>query len=194
MYKILNITKINPKKYYNILNVNDNNKINKFLNYDDKMRALGSIILQKEYISNIYNDICLKDIIIEYTKYGKPYYKNLNYNISHDNDLVIIVYSNTENSIGVDIMKYRQINICNYYNNFTLKEREKITNNTFLNYWCAKEAFIKAIGFGLTIDLKTIEFIIDENTIIYDNQKYLVNFLEIQDYICAYVQIPEIQS
>ena len=58
MYKLLNINEI--KDYAHYLNEIDENKINKFIRREDKLRAVGSIILQKDYIVSKY-------IILKYT-------------------------------------------------------------------------------------------------------------------------------
>ena len=185
MYKLLNINDICIYEHY--LNDYDKMKITKFVKKEDCLRAIGSIILQKEYIQskkdNIYD---LRQIVIQYTIYGKPYYDNLLYNVSHDCDYVIIVYSDRYD-IGVDIMKHRSINMYTFYDYFSLHERSLITNDTFIEFWCAKEAFVKAIGLGLNVDLKTVEYI--DGNIHYNNKLYNVKFIDIVGYICAYVQI-----
>ena len=127
----------------------------------------------------------MKEIIIQYTEFGKPFYKNLYYNVSHDADLVIIVYNNKP--IGVDIMKKKSINIFNLYDCFTLREKQCLTNDNFLSYWCAKEAFLKALGVGLSVEMSSIEYV--NNHIVYEGKEYKVEFIEIPFYVCIFVEI-----
>lgn len=192
MYKLLNINNIIVENYNHFLNENDKTKINKYINHNDRIRSLGSIILQKECIMSVYKNLVPNEIIINYTKDGKPYYNDvINYNISHDNDLVIILYCITENicNVGVDIMKYKIVDIHNYKSCFSELEKNNLSTETFFKFWCAKEAFLKAIGQGLLIDLHLVEFNIDNNTIKYLDQIHQVHFINIPDYVCAYVTI-----
>ena len=183
MYRILHINDI--KEYAHYLNEVDELKVNKFIKNDDKLRAIGSIILQKDYIREIFDKMEYKDIVIQYTEYGKPYYNCLNYNVSHDKDLVIMVYSNDNKPIGVDIMKDTRINIHQFGDHFTVREKSQLSQDNFLIYWCAKEAFVKAIGIGMTIEMSLVEYA--NQTITYNGRSYRVLFIDVPDYICAYV-------
>lgn len=183
MHRFLNINDI--KEYAHYLNKVDEIKVNKFIKNDDRMRAIGSIILQKDYILSKNPDLDYKDIIIQYTDFGKPYYKELVYNISHDAELIIIVYFET-GSVGVDIMKCKHINFHQYRDYFTKREFFNLTPDNFLSYWCAKEAFLKAIGYGFFIEMSSIE-VINANILCYNGTEYNVDFIEIPDYCCAVV-------
>jgi 4'-phosphopantetheinyl transferase len=182
MYNLLNIHNIQSYEHY--LNEVDEIKVNKFIRREDKLRAIGSIILQKEYIISKYPQD-LKEIIIKYTEFGKPFYKNLNYNVSHDADIVIIVYSNKH--IGVDIMKMKPVPIYKFNDCFTIREKQYLTPLNFLSYWCAKEAFLKALGQGLSVEMSSIEFIKDH--IVYEGNEYKVEFIEIPFYVCIFVEL-----
>ncbi|PKY37524.1 putative 4'-phosphopantetheinyl transferase SFP [Rhizophagus irregularis] len=97
----------------------------------------------------------------------------INFNISHHGDWVVLVAS--ENSlIGVDVMKVElPSNQTLEYFFETLKDRfsdyewSTITNpnytefqqlHQFYQFWCLKESYVKAIGLGLSLDLRSIEF------------------------------------
>ena len=97
--------------------------------------------------------------------------------------MVILVYSDS-GSIGVDIMKRKHINIYNFYDCFSNRERYNLTQANFLSYWCAKEAFMKANLFP--IEMKDIEFI--NGVIKYDGLEYAVEFIDIKDYCCVYIK------
>jgi len=184
MHRILNINDIHDYEQY--LNEADEIKVNKYVRRDDQLRAIGSIILQKDYIQTRYN-LEFKDIVIQHTELGKPFYKDLVYNISHDSDLVVIVYSESGTSVGVDIMKQKSVNIYQFGEYFSTREKCDMNKDNFFYYWCAKEAFAKALGLGLSIDLASVEFI--NNQIYYYDTKYKVEFIEIPFYVCISVEI-----
>ena len=134
-------------KYCNKMDIN---KINKFKKENDKLRALGSIILQKNLVYNIKNnEDCYdyKKIIIKKKENGKPYilYNNMmvNYNVSHDEDIVVIIYKNNID-IGIDIiLASRKIN-------FKIENFGKGFNRHQL--WTLIEAYYKYIGTGINFD------------------------------------------
>jgi len=184
MHRILNINDIQEYKHH--LNAADEIKVNKYVKREDQLRAIGSIILQKDYIQTKYN-LEFKDIVIQHTELGKPFYKDLVYNISHDSDLVVIVYSDSGTSVGVDIMKQKSVNIYQFADSFSQREKWELNRDNFFNYWCAKEAFVKALGVGLSIDLSSVEFI--NNQIHYYDAKYKVEFIEIPFYVCIFITV-----
>ena len=128
-----------------------------------------------------------KEIVIQYSEFGKPGFKDLVYNISHDSDLIVIVWSDPGTSVGIDIMKQKSINIYQFTNSFSPREKLDLNKDNFLSYWCAKEAFAKALGLGLSIDLSSVEFI--GNKIHYYGAEYKVEFIEIPFYVCIFVEI-----
>ncbi len=185
MYRILNINDVREYKHY--LNETDEQKVKKYVKGEDQLRAIGSIILQKDYICSKYPSD-FKEIIIQHNELGKPFYKDLVYNVSHDSDLVIIAYSDDSSaSIGVDIMKLKSVNIYQFSDFFSIREKCDLTQANFLSYWCAKEAFAKALGQGLTIDLSSVEFI--NGKIHYYGVEYTVEFIEIPLYCCAIITV-----
>ncbi len=184
MHRILNIHDIQEYKHY--LNEADETKVNKYVKREDQLRAIGSIVLQKDYIQTKYN-LDLKEIVIQHAEFGKPFYKDLVYNISHDSDLVVIVYSESGTSVGIDIMKQKSVNIYQFGDSFSTREKCDLNKNNFFYYWCAKEAFAKALGVGLSIDLASVEFI--GNKIHYYGAEYKVEFIEIPLYVCIFVKI-----
>ena len=176
-------------KLVDIRNIQDNltdAKVSRFVRTEDRLRATGSILLQKEYIRSHYPELDYRDIVIQRTEYGKPFYRDLVYNVSHDSDLVIIAYSES-GSIGVDIMKLCDVDITPYLDCFSDREKATLTNANFFSYWCAKEAFVKALGVGLSINLSSVEFI--DGAIWYDGNVYPVDRIDIDDmyYCCVLV-------
>jgi len=177
-YKLLDIRDIRDYTHYL-----DDNKVNRFVRTEDRLRAIGSILLQKDYIRSHYPELDYRDIVIQRTELGKPFYRDLVYNISHDSDLVIIAYSES-GSIGVDIMKLRDVDITQYLDCFSDREKARLTSVNFFSYWCAKEAFVKALGVGLSINLSSVEFI--DGAIWYNGNVYPVDRIDIDElYHCC---------
>ena len=188
MHRLLCINDIQEYDHY--LNDMDRSKIKRLVQGADRLRAIGSIILQKDYIASVY-PMDRKDIHIQYGEYGKPFYKELQYNVAHDQDYIIIVYSNG-GPIGVDLMKRKHVNIYNYGNCFTAREKYNLTTENFIVYWCVKEALVKAIGIGLRIDLDKVEYDAANCVIYYEQESYKVSFINVSnDYICAVIVLPD---
>jgi len=127
-----------------------------FVRYEDMMRgALGRIAVKK--ISSSYLGKDAKDIQIKCESFGKPYLccsgKRLpiNYNLSHSGEIVMVAFGQNI-PIGVDVQEIKQIQeyqrLAEYY--FSPEERAA---DSFFKYWTAKEAYVKAIGYGLYKDL-----------------------------------------
>ncbi|CAG8528504.1 8495_t:CDS:2 [Paraglomus occultum] len=101
----------------------------------------------------------------------------VDFNVSHHGDWVVLVAS--ENCrVGIDVMKIEEP----YNENietFLESLREQLSKtewdaisapdypilklHRFYRYWCLKESYIKAIGVGLAMSLKKLDFHIDES-------------------------------
>jgi 4'-phosphopantetheinyl transferase len=115
---------------------------------------------------------CLaKDIEFEGNEFGKPSLKatssnnDLMFNMSHSGDLVIVAVA-TRRLVGVDIEFMRPLRDMTAVaeRNFTPNERvvlEKASlgekEHVFYTCWTRKEAFIKAVGRGLSIPLTSFD-------------------------------------
>ena len=99
-----NLRLISDGQFRTVLsNVSDYEKyrvISKRLLTDRKM-ALASILLQRRYISQI-TGLQSSALEISRTKYGKPYFDGLHYNVSHHDGIVVLV--GFSDNVGVDIV------------------------------------------------------------------------------------------
>lgn len=102
-----------------------------------------------------------------YTPYGKPEIagSRIRFNVSHSEDRAIIGLT-LDDPLGVDVERLRPVQDC-----LGLAERffsdpersqlaslpEELHNEAFLNCWTRKEAFIKALGEGLSHPLDTFQ-------------------------------------
>ncbi len=151
---------------YAILSNDEKERANRFYFEKDRNSYIVSRALLRILIGKYLNQKP-DSIIFKYAKYDKPYisehlnYLNLQFNVSHSHGKVLIGFTKIRN-IGVDIELVRTLegaaDIVN--RNFSQYERhiynslpKSLQDRAFFNCWTRKEAFIKAIGKGLTYPL-----------------------------------------
>ncbi len=106
-------------------------------------------------------------IIFGYAQHGKPFLpgSRLHFNVSHANELALIALS-IDRQVGVDLEHIRPVpdaaaiarrffSPTEVESLFSLPESEQLA--AFYNCWTRKEAYIKAIGDGLTFPLDQFE-------------------------------------
>jgi len=138
---------------------------------DSKQYIVSRGSLRK--ILSEYIHIDSYSINFSYTEFAKPFLENskIHFNLSHSGDWCCIAVSLIKD-IGIDIEKVREMEdvskIAERY--FALNEFEHIKNfegtdqiNEFFRIWTLKEAFIKAVGEGLSFPLKNFSVISDKN-------------------------------
>ncbi|KAJ3331403.1 hypothetical protein HDU76_003293 [Blyttiomyces sp. JEL0837] len=118
---------------------------------------------------------------IEKTEYGRlflnmPQHPNkIDFNISHHNSYVVIIATTIPNThVGIDVTHIdptpTSISPTNdffasFESQFTKHEWDIINScsemdrlHTFYQTWCLKECYVKVLGVGLGLDLKSVEF------------------------------------
>ena len=126
----------------------------------------------------------LKDMLREYkidytedmtkkTDYGKPYladYPDIYFNLSHSEGIVACIVENRE--CGIDCEKVREYRPNVMKRAFSEKEQAMIQSAPeserdmlFFTLWTLKEAYIKAIGKGLSFPMNEAEFLIENGKI-----------------------------
>lgn len=124
---------------------------------------------------------CLKPLNIAYcsdtsitkNKYGKPSlteYPDIKYNISHADGISACMVS--EHECGIDCENVREYRPNVMKRAFSDEEKNMIDsapenqkNLLFFRLWTLKEAYIKAIGMGLSFPMKQANFSFDDNKI-----------------------------
>jgi 4'-phosphopantetheinyl transferase len=116
------------------------------------------------------------DIRLEADTFGKPFLsdsdarKFLTFNMSHSSEVVVVALA-CGRQIGVDVEKMRPLNDLAGIaeSNFTPQERAFLSHHrpenqgcAFFRCWVRKEAYIKAVGRGLSIPLNTFDTSIPE--------------------------------
>lgn len=171
-YKI-NINDCTDEQYeywYNLMSENKKSRVDKYRFDDAKKRTVFGEMLARKAIA----DLCKVDIQtveIEAQKNQKPYAKGIDvhFSISHSKDVVVCAVS--DKPIGIDVEKIRPINLSVAKRVCTDDELLEVfgrvpkdddfgyTDNTqvltrFFKQWCAKEAYVKCSGKGLSSGLE----------------------------------------
>lgn len=165
-----NITTILEKEYFDYLSAEEQLKYHRFYFDKDKKLYLLSRAVFKSCLSHYAN--CHRDqLLFDYGSYGKPELKNdkrITFNLSHSNDVVVFIISKSRKlSLGVDVQYCKNQNdllnlAAHYFSEIEyqaiINAPEDMRNNIFFKLWTLKEAYIKAIGKGLSIPLKDFTF------------------------------------
>jgi 4'-phosphopantetheinyl transferase len=171
-------------------------KVQKYINKKDKIRTLIGEVLLKTII---FEELKISNEYIKFDKnqYGKPFlkkYENFNFNISHSGDYVLCAVDNK--TLGIDIEEIKNNEYKELAKNFfTTKEYEYIVNqdidlqlNKFYKIWTLKESYIKCLGYGLSIPLKSFSIEVNkhENIKVVNNKEYSFKLFDMElDYIIA---------
>ena len=172
---------------YNILNSMDKDKVDNYTNIRDKKLCMLSRKILRDILKDRYS-INYNELDIKYNEYGKPYIRDIYFNISHSNDYVLVAISKRQ--IGVDIEKIRNVDetLINYI--CTDKEKNYVLGSDDINkslfiIFCLKEAYYKMIGTGIA-NLKDIEF--DINNISLNNNFNIILDNSIDGYVIAIME------
>ncbi len=158
-------------------------------------RGILRIILSK------YLDITPQEIIFNYSEKGKPYIETslnqneIQFNLSHSENLVL--YAITKQSqIGIDIEKIRDnCNVTSLAKRFFTPNEYQIIKELndqkkyqiFFQTWTLKEAYLKAIGLGLSGGLDSL--LIDINSLDSDLIKFQINQQIVNDWLLKKIEI-----
>ena len=123
---------------------------------------------------------CLKPLKISYPaelscgEYGKPYlaeHPEVKFNLSHSDGIAACIVSDHE--CGIDCEKVRNFHPKAMQRAFSDAERELVNSAPeeerdllFFRIWTLKEAYIKAIGRGLSFPMDRVEFSFDGDRVI----------------------------
>ncbi len=159
-----------PFSLQDSLSEDENLRADKFHHLIDKKRYLISRAFLRNITGN-YLNLTPKEVRFNYNNEGKPLISpnmnsdNLQFNLSHSKNMVACAFC-LKDDIGIDTefidenINYLEIseNYFNSYENSQLKnceESERI--KLFFKIWTIKEAYLKALGYGLALSLQNIE-------------------------------------
>lgn len=183
-----------PSQLFNgllpFVSIDRRNKIYKFMRKEDADRSLvADILLREALIENF--EIKNNNISFNYNEYGKPYLINnesIHFNISHSGNWVVCLINNHE--VGIDIEKIEDIDFDVAKSFFSEKEyidlMKKDINKRkdyFYDLWTLKESYIKACGKGLSLDLRSFSFLIENSNILLESKDNSRNYFFKQYFI-----------
>ena len=137
-------------------------RIKKFARHDDAKRVLLADILVRSVVASELK-VSTKMIEFNANKFGKPRLKRnrgFHFNVSHSEDWVVCAVD--DEPIGIDIEKIRSVKLEIAEQFFSDEEykmliakRPEDRQDFFFDLWTLKESYIKAVGKGLSIPLKS---------------------------------------
>ena len=148
------------------INAEEEARAARFVNpqHGHKQRCVRGLLRQ---LLAQYLAIDPSQVEFDYAEHGKPYLKNdpnIHFNLSHSCDMAAFAFC-LQTDIGVDIEYMReQSNLAGMINHVASeKEMHELAalqgdelHNAFYRLWTRKEAFIKAVGRGLGMGLRSI--------------------------------------
>ena len=147
-------------------------KIRRFVRYQDAQRSLLADVLMRTVISSKLS-IRNNEILFFINEYGKPFLRNadnFNFNLSHAGEWVVCAIDSLP--IGIDVEKIQPIDFDiaeRFFSReecFELSKRDGIHKlRFFYDLWTLKESYIKAVGKGLSIPLDSFTISFEGNSI-----------------------------
>ncbi len=163
----LELNESSQGSFLKLLSSDEKNRAQKFRFTKDSRNFIAARGILRSLISK-YLEINPAEISFQYSEFGKPLFANnnsLHFNISHSQNIALFAFTKKFN-IGVDVefvnpnievkdiaTKFFSAN--EIMNLFALPEQEQTLG--FFNCWTRKEAFIKAVGEGLSFPLDKFE-------------------------------------
>jgi phosphopantetheine--protein transferase-like protein len=127
---------------------------------------------------------------IQYTSSGKPFIKDgPQFSVAHDANWVLVAFSDHE--VGIDIQAIEPRRTSTLIERFHPEERSHIQSlheteqlKAFYRIWTRKEAFLKACGKGMTIELYT--FSVLPNSITFHGKNWhFVDVMRFEHMACS---------
>jgi 4'-phosphopantetheinyl transferase len=184
--------------YYSILSEDERERADNLKVEDKKQQFIITRGALRQRLSLLTN-IDPKDFVFEYLEHGKPVLANnhqctdITFNVSHSNDLALIAIAH-EQSIGIDIEKINhesdhQALMTRFFSKAEQTEFQTMpdTNKAraFCACWTRKEAFIKAVAYGVSYGLDKFDVAIDP-----ENQTPEINLHKPSEEIWSAINLP----
>ena len=160
--------------FYSILSEDERERADKLKVEDKRQQYIITRGVLRQRLGLLTN-LEPKDFIIEYMEHGKPAlandprYADITFNVSHSNDFALIAVAQKQN-IGIDIEKINresnhQALMTRFFSMAEQAEFQTIPDanmaSAFCACWTRKEAFIKAIGNGVSYGLDNFDVTVD---------------------------------
>ncbi|MCK4766730.1 MAG: 4'-phosphopantetheinyl transferase superfamily protein [Candidatus Aminicenantes bacterium] len=135
------------------------NRINRFLNWEDSLRSLTAELLAR-YIIIRKTGLRNEDIVFSHNGFGKPVLQNrdnFHFNLTHSGDWIACAVDS--NPVGIDIERIEPLDLDNisrrYFSEdehrYLLSQSDRLAH--FFMLWTLKESYVKMEGKGLHLPL-----------------------------------------
>ena len=164
----------------NILSADEIERANRFRFDLDRARFIAARAILRKLLSS-YLSVDPRSLQFSYGKQGKPLLlgsqnqPTLDFNISHSQKYAIFGFG-VERAIGVDIeyqkampdaLKIARRFFSDKESEILVKSPSEQQSKLFFQLWTAKEAYLKAIGTGLTGSLSKVEIALEQEQKLY---------------------------
>jgi 4'-phosphopantetheinyl transferase len=158
-----------------VINSAEQTQARKFRFEQHRVRYIFSQATLRRILSR-YLHVRPQEIVFDFNEFGKPFLPKssekaaLRFNMSHSEGLVVVAVAMNRH-IGVDVERIRAIDDINAIarDYFAMQERTLLESappgrkeEAFYMCWTRKEAYIKAVGMGLSIPLNSFDASIPE--------------------------------
>lgn len=153
-------------------------KLGRFVFRKDVRASLVGKLLIRKFV-NEYTNIPYDKIVFVTNEHNKPILKDnstVSFNVSHHGSYTVLAGEIRDVKLGVDIMSLKYTggkSLSEFFrimnSNFSLPEWKEIRGfasekseteqiSMFYRHWTLKESYVKALGVGIVIDLRNIDF------------------------------------
>ena len=170
------------------IEINKNVIINETINDPNKkiitLKAYSFLFKQLDFLQIKY-----QSFKIIKNEFGKPLIENtnINFSISHKNNIIVVVIGLSELGIDIEELKVRSPKLINRISNENELETIIILGEYgAIKLFSAKEAYLKSTGIGMRLNMSKLTlshnngFIIDEKKVLFfeyqnNNKKYVIS-------------------
>ncbi|GAB0096253.1 4'-phosphopantetheinyl transferase [Sergentomyia squamirostris] len=158
----------------------EKHRLAKFVFRNDFDASLVGRLMMRKFVSEA-TGVDYSSVLLERDERQKPFWRNstginVDFNVSHQGDYCVLagcVSRECHMKIGVDVMKIEYSggkSLSEFFRlmtkNFSPFEWKSIFSRSrdvdqigaFMRHWCLKEAYVKNLGVGITVDLQRISF------------------------------------
>lgn len=154
-------------------------RLNRFVFRKDVRASLVGRLLMRKFV-NEYAGLSYDKIVFARDEHNRPVLRDnsttLSFNVSHQGSYTVLAGEIREVKLGVDVMALEYTggkSIAEFFRimnrNFSAAEWEEIKGTApgkseagqismFCRHWALKESYVKALGMGIVVDLRNIDF------------------------------------
>ncbi|XP_043472857.1 L-aminoadipate-semialdehyde dehydrogenase-phosphopantetheinyl transferase [Leptopilina heterotoma] len=179
------------------IQVDEKERLGKFVFRKDVKASLIGRLMIRKFVSE-YACVPYNEVVFTRDDHNKPIYENANkslaFNVSHQGNFTVLAGETRNVKLGTDVMKLEYTGgkrLSEFFRlmdkNFSSIEWAEIKGGAsesaqiamFCRHWALKESYVKALGVGIVIDLRKIEFRtiskLSEDNVVTDTSLYLNN-------------------